>query len=472
MSDAMDLARRIGDGELTALEAVEAAIARVEARNPQLNAVVADTFDRARREAAVLDVGDRPLAGVPILMKDLGGPVEGDPAPNGNRVLRDLGRRHTVTGAVGRRLREAGTVSIGRSHSPELGSGNCPASSETEAFGPAHNPWNLSRTPMGSSGGSAAAVAAGLVPLAHATDGGGSIRMPASACGVVGLKPSRGRVSSAPDPTAWAGGVAEGVVSRTVRDTALALDILAGPEPGDDYAAPPFAGSYMSEVGRDPGRLRCGVLDRVSWATTDPACIDAVARTLDVLDGLGHDIDPDARPAPLDHLDYLFDYVKVIRASAAAVLASLEAEIGRPWTADDVEDGTWVNHQRGRKLSAPDYLGALERLHRFSLDVIGWWDDHDLLITPTLATPPPPNGFLVEGDDRQRRNRLNVTMPFTAQFNVTGQPAISVPLHWTAEGLPIGVQLVAAPGREDVLLRVAAQLEGAVPWAQRYDAIT
>lgn len=468
--DATALGARMARGELSPLEAVEAAIGRVEA-DPDLGAVVADTFDRALAEAAALTPGAGPFTGVPILMKDLGGPVEGDPAPNGNRVLHQLGRRHPFTGAVGRRLRAAGTVSIGRSHSPELGAGNCPASAETEAFGPAHNPWDRTRTPMGSSGGSSAAVAAGLVPVAHATDGGGSIRMPASACGVVGLKPSRGRVSTAPEPVPWGGGVADGVVSRSVRDTAAALDVLAGPEPGDATAAPPFAGSFRAEVGRDPGVLRCGVLDRLPWAETDPACRDAVAQTVALLDGLGHQVDPEAHPPTLDHLDYLFDYVKVIRASGAAVLAALEPELGRPWTADDLEDGTWVNYQRGLRLPAPDYLGALDRLHRFSLDVIGWWDDHDLLITPTLAVPPPPNGYLVEGDDRQRRDRLNVTMPFTAQFNVTGQPAISLPLHWRADGLPIGVQLVAAPGRDDVLIRVAAQLEAAAPWHHHYPPI-
>ena len=456
--DATALARRIRSGELSPVEVVDAAIERAEAANPELNAIVAPTFDAARSSAKSLVVDDQPFAGVPILLKDLGCPVEGDPAYQGNRVLRDLDHRHSITGAVGRRLGDAGTISLGRTHSPEFGSGNCPASSETAAFGPTRNPHDPARTPMGSSGGAAAAVAAGIVPIAQASDGGGSIRMPASACGVVGLKASRGRISGAPAGAVWGGGATDGAVTRSVRDAALALDVLAGPELGDPFSAEPFAGSYVDEVGKEPEVLRCGLCAAVSYAQTDADCNEAVLATGRALDQLGHLVDEDF-PADFDRLDYLYDYIRVIRASGAFLLNGLSDVIGRAWTEDDVEDGTWRNYQRGLKISAADYVASQARLHDFTRRMLAWWEQHDVLVTPTLATPPPELGYLVGGDDRQRRDRLGATMPFTAQFNVTGQPAISLPLHWTSDGLPIGVQLVAAPGREDVLIRLAAQLE-------------
>jgi amidase len=251
--DAVALSALVRAGEASALELVEAAIGRAEAVNPSLNAIVEPMFDAARAQAVALVVETQPLAGVPTLLKDLFCPAAGEPAYHGNGVLREMRHHHADTGAVARRLREAGTISLGRSHSPEFGCGNCPASAETATYGPTRNPWDPTKTPMGSSGGAAAAVAAGIVPFAHASDGGGSIRLPASACGVVGLKPSRGRISNAPVGDIWAGGVSNGVVSRTVRDTAAALDVLAGPEPGDPYAAPPFAGRYFDQVGADPG---------------------------------------------------------------------------------------------------------------------------------------------------------------------------------------------------------------------------
>lgn len=467
MLEASDLADQIRSGSVSPTEIVESAIERAKTVDASHNILVADTFAQALENAKTVSTSGL-LAGVPILMKDLGGPVEGEPAPNGNKVFCDQGRTHSITGAVGRRLREAGSISLGRSHSPEFGSGNCPATAETEAFGLSLNPWDTSRTPMGSSGGSSVAVATGVVPAAHATDGGGSIRMPASACGIVGFKASRGRVSNAPFPTPWGGGVVEGAVTRTVRDTALLLDVLAGAEPGDDYSAAPLDGPFVSQVELEPGALRIGALDQLDYATVAPECLEAVQLALTQLDALGHDVSPDAHPEPLERLDYLFDYIRVIRVAGASLLEDLAGELGRSWTADDVEDGTWQNYQRGLKISATDYAASLGRLHTFTQDTVKWWADYDILVTPTLGTPPPSNRWLIEGDDRQRRDRLGATMPFTAQFNVTGQPAVSLPLHWTDEGLPIGVQLVAAPGREDLLLRVSAQLEAAHPWAHHY----
>jgi amidase len=465
--DAVAMAAMVRKGEVSAAELVSTAIERAERVNPTLNAIVAERFEAARAEAAAFQPGEQPLAGVPILLKDLFCPSAGDSAPQGNRLMRELNVRYDHSGAVARRLHDAGTLSLGRSHSPELGCGNCPASAETATFGSARNPWDPGRTPMGSSGGAAAAVAAGVVAIAHASDGGGSIRIPASACGIVGLKPSRGRVSAAPAGEAWGGGVTDGVVSRTVRDTALALDVLAGAETGDPYTAPPFQGSYLDEVGADPGRARIGVCAGLSYVETAPECSAAALAAAHLLEQLGHHVDEDHLPA-LAGLDYMYDYIRVIRVSTAVALRSLEPAIGRRWAEDDVENGTWVNYQRGLKVAAGDYVASLDRLHRWTRQLVAWWDEgHDLLVTPTLATLPPAVGYLVEPDERERTRRLAAVVPYTPQFNVSGQPAVSLPLGWSADGLPIGVQLVAAPGREDLLVRVAAQLEEVAPWAGR-----
>ena len=454
------------------MELVEEAIAQAEALDPQLNAIVETRYDDARREAAALNVGDQLLAGVPILLKDLACPVEEDTAYQGNRVLREVDYRYSATGSVARRLREAGTISIGRSHSPELGGGNCPASAETDLYGPTHNPWDPTRTAMGSSGGAAAAVAAGIVPIAQASDGGGSIRIPAAACGLVGLKPTRGRISSAPSGEMWAGGVTDGVVSRTVRDSALALDVLAGNEPGDPYLAPPFSERWVDQVGLEPGSLRVGLCLGVPFAETHLMCRQAVTAVGAVLEQLGHRVD-EAHPEPLDRLDFMYDYIRIIRSSLAADLNDKASVIGRSWTPGDVEDGTWVNYQRGLRISAPDYAASRERLHVWTRQMVDWWErGNDILVTSTLATPPPELGHLVGGDDRERRDRLAATIPLTPQFNVTGQPAISLPLHWTSDGVPIGVQLVAATGREDLLFRLASQLETAMSWSDRVPVIS
>ena len=476
LRDACETARLVRSGQLSPVETVNEAIARAEAVNSTINAIVEPAYQPACDQAARdQDASDRltgRLAGVPLLLKDLFCPVAGDTAYQGNRLLRQLGYRYPETGAVARRLAAAGSLNLGRSHSPELGSGNSPAAAETDLYGPSRNPWDLRRSPLGSSGGAAAAVAAGVVPLAHASDGGGSIRIPASACGLVGLKPSRGRISAAPAGELWAGGVTDGVVSRTVADTALALDVLAGPEPGDPYRAELAPGEgWLAEVGRDPGSLRIGLCTALPYATTNPLCVEAAQAAAQLLESLGHNVEV-SHPEVLDHLDYMYDYIRVIRVSLAAAMRSLGDTIGRAFTADDVEPGTWINFQRGLKVSAADYVASRERLHRFTRHTIDWWEDgHDLLLTPTLGTPPPSVGWLVDGDERELTARLSAVTPFMPQFNVTGQPAISVPLHWTEASLPIGVQLVAAPGREDMLLRIAGQLEAAAPWASRYAAL-
>ena len=482
MNDATALAGQVRPGEIDAAATVEDAIARCEQVNPTINAIVEQTFDSARQRAAELDASGPSrglLAGVPIALKDLFCPAEGEPGYQGNRRLAELDYRYPETGAVARRLAEAGAVSIGHSHSPELGGGQCPAAAETHLYGPTRNPWNTDHTVLGSSGGAAAAVAAGIVRIAHASDGGGSIRIPASANGLVGLKPSRGRISNAPAGEAWGGGTTDGAVALTVRDAALALDVLAGPEPGDPYVpahrAPPAG--YVAEVGQDPGELRIGVSSTIPFEDTDPLCTQATEAAADLLDGLGHRVET-ARPEPMATNDYMYDYVRIMRASATATLRSFESVLGRPWAEDDVEPVAWINYQRGAKISAPDVLASRERLHQFTRRIVQWWnevpgqgDGFDLLLTPTLGVVPPRVGHLVEGDERTLTRRLAKVTPYLPQFNVSGQPAISVPLGtpegMSPEGLPIGVHLVAAPGREDVLLRVAAQMEQAAPWSQR-----
>ncbi len=481
-TDATAQAARVRSGETDAVTAVAEAIARCERVNPTVNAIVADTFAEAQTKADEQDnSGNRDglLTGVPIALKDLFCPADGEPAYQGNRRLAELDYRHTETGAVARRWSDAGAISIGRSHSPELGGGQCPGASETMLYGPTRNPWNTDRTVLGSSGGAAAAVAAGIVPIAHASDGGGSIRIPASANGLVGLKPSRGRISNAPAGEAWGGGTTDGAVTLTVRDAALALDVLNGPEPGDPYVAahPTPVGGYVAEVGADPGQLRIGISSTLPFEDTDPLCTQAAESAASLLDSLGHLVEP-ALPEAMATNDYMYDYVRVMRASAAATLQSLESVLGRPWGEDDMEPVAWINCQRGLKITGPEILASRERLHRFTRRLVHWWnpqpgqgDGFDLLLTPTLASVPPPVGYLVEGDERTLVRRLAKVTPYLPQFNVSGQPAVSVPLGtpegMSPEGLPIGVQLVAAPGREDTLLRVAAQMEQAAPWAHR-----
>jgi len=469
--DATGQAALVRDGVATPRELVDAALARVDAVNPQLNAVIHRRDERARAEA---DAGPPagPFRGVPIMVKDLDGTLADEPLHLGNRLLRDLEHVPDHDSYLFARLRAAGCVIVGKTNTPELG---LLPTAESHAHGPTHNPWNLARSTGGSSGGSAAAVASGMVPVAHAGDGGGSIRIPASACGLFGLKPSRGRVSLGPDEgEAWAGLVARHVVTRTVRDSAAVLDVIAGAIPGDPYSAPPPARPFLAEVGTEPGPLRIGMMSVGSPAglvEVDAACTDAAHDAGVLLESLGHHVEP-AYPEPLDDLALLVHFTTVLAASTAYDLRKLAATTGRELTADDVEPLTWAQAQLGRAVSAEAYLEAVESLRAWSRRMAQWWQPadggqgFDLLLTPTMARPPAPLGE-IRGDDAE--GALIAATPyaaFTVPCNVTGQPAMSVPLHWS-DGLPIGVQLAAATGREDVLFRVAAQLESARPWIDR-----
>jgi amidase len=476
--DATAQAALVRDGMASPRELVDAALARVDAVNGDLNAVIHRRDERARAEA---DAGppDGPFSGVPILVKDLDGSLAGEPLHLGNRMLRDLGYVADHDSYLFAKLCAAGCVIVGKTNTPELG---LLPTTESQAYGPARNPWDLTRSPGGSSGGSAAAVAAGMVPFAHAGDGGGSIRIPASACGLFGLKPTRGRISLGPDDgEAWAGLVARHVVTRTVRDSAAVLDVLAGAVPGDPYAAAPPTRPYADEVGADPGALRVGVLSATAPAglvPVDPACTAAADDAAVLLESLGHTVEP-ASPAPLDDIALLVHFTTVLAASTAYDLRKLAAIAGRELTADDVEPVTWAQAEAGRAVSAAAYLEAVESLRAWSRRMADWWEPgrpadatggFDLLLTPTMANPPAPLGE-IRGDDAD--GAIFAATPyaaFTVPFNVTGQPAMSVPLWWADSGStvwPIGVQLVAATGREDLLVRVAAQLEAARPWIDR-----
>ncbi len=475
--DATAHAALIASGEATATELVEASIERIEAHDTEINAVVMRWFERARHQANAFDelpsgAGHRstPFAGVAFLLKDLGCNVAGLPVTSGNRAARDSPPLARNDSNLTVRFREAGLITLGRTNSPEFGS--LPVT-EPEAYGPTRNPWNTGHTPGGSSGGAAAAVAAGMVPIAHASDGGGSIRIPASCCGLVGLKPSQGRVSMGPERDE-SGLSTQLCVSRSVRDTARMLDAVHGPGIGDSVIAPAPSRPYVEELDVDPGRLRIGLLDRhpIGGELHDD-CVTAVRSAAALLEGLGHDVSL-GHPPILDDAEFPRRFSAMWAALMAVGIDSLGQSLGRELTSDDVEAVNWAQRDYAAQLTASQYAMALAAVGQYRRHVQQWWaDGWDLLLTPTLAAPPLPVGGLFgdQGDEIDPANpaaamlRAGKFVAFTPQFNASGQPAISLPLHWNEAGLPIGVQLVAAYGREDLLIRIASQLEAAAPWA-------
>ncbi len=467
--DATEQARLVRDGEASPAELVEDAIARVAQLNPQLNAVIHPLFDEARAAAASpLPAG--PFRGVPLLVKDLSCYIAGAPVHEGVRALRDAGHVADHDMWLTEQFRRAGFVIIGRTNTPELG---ILPTTEPVAYGATHNPWDLERSPGGSSGGSAAAVAAGIVAAAHANDGGGSIRIPASHCGLVGLKPSRGRVSLAPDfGDVMCGLVAELAVTRSVRDAAAILDAVHGPAPGDPYGVSAPSRPFIEELSADAGRLRIGLMTDPPGKQfeCDPECVTAAQDAAQLLDSLGHDVER-SHPGELDDPMQVANFLVRWTAGIDWNLKYWSAALGRELGAEDVEPTTWALAAQGRSHTAGDLLRALEHAQQSSRRTVSWWaqDGFDLLLTPTCGEPPPPlHSFDAPPDNPVAPIMRSIPFAtFTAPFNTTGQPAISLPLHQTSGGLPVGVQLVAAYGREDLLLRVAAQLEAASPWAHR-----
>jgi len=442
--DAVALADLIRSGETTPLELTEAAIARIEAINPQLNAIIHPLFDRAREQATSPDLPDGPFRGVPIVIKDLWASTAGDPMHNGIAGMRDAGYVHPVDSDLVALYREAGFIFVGRTNTPELG---LVATTEPLSHGPCRNPWNTDFGSGGSSGGSAAAVAAGLAPVGNASDGGGSIRIPAALCGLVGLKPSRGRVPMGPLGDEW-GVAVQHIVSHTVRDTAAVLDVSSVHSPGDGVVAPGPLRPYADEIGVDPGSLRIALLDRAVRpdVDTDPACSAAARSVADTLATLGHQI-TEHHPPTLGDVAQTKSFLASWSVNAAASLDRVGAMIGRELTADDVEPSTWMMAEWGRQTSGLDLLNAQAAMTRFRRETAAWWQPNcDLLVTPTTARPAPPIGELTSTPDEPQRGSTG-SIPyaaFTAPFNVTGQPAISLPLAMSEDGLPIGVQIVAA----------------------------
>jgi amidase len=467
--DATAQAELVRSGEASADELTQAAIERAERLNPELNAIIHPLYEQGLAESRG-DLPDGPFRGVPFLFKDLGAGLAGQPLHMGMKGLKEAEFRLPVDTFLGARFRDAGFVTIGKTNTPELG---IVPTTEPEAYGATHNPWDLERSPGGSSGGSAAAVAAGIVPIAHANDGGGSIRIPASCCGLVGLKPSRGRTSLGPlIGDTMSGLTVEHVVSRSVRDVASALDATQGPAPGDPYVAPAPARPYVEELGADPRSLRIALLTEPIGAThieIDPAVVSATREAATMLEGLGHRVDEEV-PAVDEGFDLIETFLTRWYAGQTEVLDQLSVILGRQLGPDDVEPLTWAMAEEGRRRHSGQYLGAVSQ-HQAVGRMLGLWFEagHDLLLTPTMGELPPPLGSFANAPEDPLRtiHRGERTAGFTALINATGNPAISLPLTWSEDGLPIGVQLVAPLGREDVLLRIASQLEEAHPWADR-----
>jgi amidase len=408
-----------------------------------------------------------------MVLKDFGATSGGDPYHEGTRFLRDAGWTAREDSYAVRRFRRAGFVIVGRTNVPELASA---ATTESDAYGATHNPWDPDRSPGGSSGGSAAAVAAGMVALAHGTDGGGSIRIPASECALVGLKPSRGRISCGPAFGEGMGGMASDfALTRSVRDATALLDVLSGPEPGDPYTAPGAPASYAKVAAVEPGCLRIGLrvealaMTGGAGVTVHPDCAAAVQSAAQLLESLGHYVER-AHPAELDEDDITMAMGTAFFVENARALDHWSALLGRELGPADVDADNWAMVEAGRATTAPAYVAALHRIHLARRRIAEWFDTgFDLLLTPTAAEPPPLLGYLATDPDAPLVASMRAVpySTFTSAFNLTGQPAISLPLHWTDDALPIGVQLVAAYGREDVLVQVAAQVEAAQPWGSR-----
>jgi amidase len=460
--DATAQAELVRRKEVKPIELVEVAIGRIERLNPQLNAVITPMFDLAR-EAAVAPLPDGPFSGVPFLLKDLLASYAGVRMAWGSAFGRDFVPDHDSELVA--RHKRAGLIVLGKTNTPEFG---LLPTTEPRAFGPTRNPWNTNHSSGGSSGGSAAAVASGMVPIAHGNDGGGSIRIPASCCGLFGLKPTRARNPLGPDLGDFMGGlVVEHGLTRSVRDSAALLDATCGPDTGDPYWAPPRERPYVEEVGANPGKLRIAVSTGTVGGTPVHAdCLAAVEDAAKLCTDLGHHVE-EAPDISNDALTQAF--MTVFAAGDIATMDALALMLGREPAENEVEPLTWAMAGLARGATAPQYLLSMTVLQRFSRDVARLFLDYDIMLTPTLAEPPLPLGTLEDqpGNPLFGIIRAASYVPFTPLCNITGQPAMSVPLYWNADGLPIGTHFVGRFGDEATLFRLAAQLEQARPWAGR-----
>jgi amidase len=465
--DGLGLAALVRQREVSAAELLDATIERVGARNPAINAVIHRMDEQARKAiAAGLPAG--PFTGVPYLLKDLGALYAGTPTTGGSAFFRDAVADHDSE--IVARLKRAGLVIFGKTNTSEFG---LSTSVEPCLFGPTRNPWNRAYSAGGSSGGAAAAVAAGMLPMAHATDGGGSIRIPASACGLFGLKPTRARTPAGPDVgESWNGAGIGHAVTRSVRDSAALLDATAGPDIGDPYCAPPPRGSFLAEVGVDPRQLKIAVTT-TAWngSPVDPECAAAAIDAARLCESLGHHV-VEASPA-IDEEARNAAMRIIIGAHTRATLELRGQALGREPRPEDVETSTWSMAEYGRQVTASDYAKAIRVLHQAGRVVGRFFGEYHVLIMPTMCRPPHKLGVLAQSDNDPHAylEAILGTIAFTSPFNTTGSPAMSVPLSWSRDGLPIGVQFAADFGDEATLFRLAAQLEKARPWDDRRPAL-
>lgn len=482
--DALGLAALVKKGDITPEELVDVAIQRIASENPKINAVIHRRFEEARAEAR--KVGHNlPFAGVPFLIKDLGMEVKGMPMCTGSRGYKDYVSEQDSFAVT--KMKSAGLLILGKTNTPEFG---ITPFTEPELFGPTHNPWNLNYSPGGSSGGSAAAVAAGMVPFATANDGGGSIRIPASCCGLFGLKPTRGRVSwSSLEGEMWSGAAVENCVSRSVRDSAAYLDVIQGAAPGDPYVIPPPRRPYLEEVQTAPGKLRIGYTSGHTMGfPVDPACEQALKNAVELLWSEGHIVEEVALPYHREDLSDAF--LTVVAGELAGEIGVMAQYLGRAVTPGDVEPNTFAFYLLGRSFSAADYTFAKRKWGEISRRIAGFHEQYDLLLTPTLAKRPIRTGSLgpsaaekrmiavintlrlgsaIKATIQSLADKVYDYIPWTPLANLTGQPSMSVPLYWTEEeNLPVGVMFTARWGEEDLLYRLAGQLEKASPWQHKF----
>jgi amidase len=455
--DATAQAELVRKKEVKPIELVEAAIERIERLNPTLNAVVTPMYDLAR-EAATGKLPEGPFSGVPYLLKDILAAYAGVKMTLGSKVLQNF--VPDQDSELVARLKRAGLIIIGKTNVPEFG---ILPTTEPHLFGPSCNPWNTERTTGGSSGGSAAAVASGIIPMAHANDGGGSIRIPASCCGVFGLMPTRARNPLGPNfGDLISGLIIEHAVTRSVRDSAALLDATSGPDIGDPYWAPPPKRPFLQEVGEDPGKLRIAFTTKAfTGVDIHSDCIQAVHDAANLCAELGHAMEEVA--PELDGELILKAFTALWSSGTASTLKFLSA------SKDQVEPLTWAIYEMGSSYSAPDYLLALQTVQWISRQIARFFCDYDVLLTPTLAEPPVPLGTFDSPPDDPLKgfHRAAEFVPFTPICNMTGQPAMSVPLYWNSDGLPIGTHFIGKFGDEATLFSLAAQLEQARPWADR-----
>ncbi|RMG30057.1 MAG: amidase [Bacteroidetes bacterium] len=482
--DATGLARLVAEKSVSPEELLETAIAHIEALNPQLNAVIYKMYEEGRRQIAA-GLPEGPFRGVPFLIKDLEITYAGFPYSKGCKALKTY--IAPEDNEIMRRYKAAGFVTLGKTNTPEFG---LTGYTEPEAHGPTRNPWNPAHIPGGSSGGSAAAVSSGMVPVAAGGDGGGSIRIPASCCGIFGMKPSRGRISMAPEGEYWQGAVMQHVLSRSVRDSAAVLDAIAGPAPGDPFVIAPPVRPYLKEIERPPGRLHVGFTTHSPLGTpVDEACKQAVLKAAALLEELGHEVE-EVQPE-YEGMEVAKAYMMMYFGEVAAAIDGLQDYLGRKATRADVETLTWTLGLLGRTFKAGDFVKSKQSWNRAARAMGRFHQQYDCYLTPTIAVVPPKVGELQPKKSEKRLmelvnalslgnvlkasgivDRLAVEslarMPFTQLANLTGQPAMSVPLYWTQEGLPVGVQFIAPNGDEAGLFRLAAQLEAAAPWKDRH----